>query len=138
MARDIYNNIDFDLTLELDTRTAGVEGDPVDLIGTESAVVVIRTTVVDDGEWTFTLEHTDDDPDGTPTWETVEDHEVQGEFVGATIVPQEFYRLGYLGEKRYIRLVVAVEEVTAGAEFEAFVVLGDLRHKPVGRVDYEE
>lgn len=108
--------------------TADVTGNGVDLAGYHSAAVYIVTGTITDGTHTFEIQESND---GT-TYAAVADANLQGAepAVGAAD-DNKVYEIGYIGNKRYIRVVADVASATTGGEYAAFVVRGRASSRPV-------
>lgn len=129
MRRDLDKDISVVTTIEpAAARTANTTGTGVDLAGYRSAVVVLHTGVFTDGEFTPTVEESDDNSSFT----TVAAGSLSGAFtaVGAS-TDQSIQEVGYLGTKRYIRLMMTESSASTGALFSAVVIRGNPVTRPV-------
>lgn len=109
-------------------RTATTTGTGVDLAGYRSAAVVLHCGVFTDGEFTPTVEESDDDS----TYTTVAAGDLSGAFTAVTSSTDDSVQeVGYLGSKRYIRLLMTESSASAGALFSALVVRGNPVSAPV-------
>lgn len=101
--------------------TATTTGTTVDLAGYRAACVVLHVGVVTDGTFTPTMEESDNDSD----WSTVAAGDLSGTFATVTSTTDDLIQeVGYLGSKRYIRLLMTETVASAGAFFTATVVRG--------------
>ncbi|MEV6437241.1 hypothetical protein [Streptomyces anulatus] len=133
--RDIYSNVLVKQSLTPAVRTATATGTAVDRNAGgamfQNALVVVTTGVIADATHTITVEDSDD---GT-SYAAVAAEYLQG--TAPAIVAADdskTYELGYLGRKRYLRVVSTVAGATTGGAVAALVVLSDPRVTPVVRV----
>lgn len=132
---DLYNNILVKESLPVATRTATANGTAVDRAEDDSlfqsAVVLVHTGTITDG--THTIEVQESDASGSG-FTAVADADLQGTepVIGATD-DNKLYELGYLGSKRYIRVIVTAAGTTSGGTYGATVILGAPRVAPVVR-----
>ena len=122
--RDINNAIKVVTTIEpAASITATTTGASVDTAGYRSACAVIHTGVHTDGTFTPTLEESDASGSG---FTTVAAGDLSGTFTAITSSnDQSIQKVGYLGSKRYLRVVMTETVASAGAFFTASIVLGD-------------
>jgi len=126
-SRDLVNSISVAQTLAPGTRTANENGAGVDLQGYESAVVVVETGTITDGTHTIEIQESDDNS----TFTAVADADLQGsEPVIGAADDNKVYEIGYLGNKRYIRVSVTVAGTTTGGVYGAAVIRGHAKSKP--------
>lgn len=141
--RDLYSDLRGDQSLAAQTRTATANGAQVDLQGAESAVAVFDLGAYTDGTHTLDIEEAPDDGTGSPgTWSAVADADLQfdtndaavtadGQVVFDAAGDTGVYTIGYSGEERFLRVVIAsLSGVTNGATYGASVVADDSRHRP--------
>ena len=123
MMRDLDKQISVVTTIApAAAATATTTGTTVDLAGYRSAAVVLHTGVFTDGTFTPTVEESDNDSD----WSTVDAADLSSAFEAVTSSNDAtIYEVGYLGSKRYIRLLMTETVASAGAFFSATVVRGD-------------
>ena len=71
-----------------------------------------------------TLEETDDDPTGSPTWTAVaaDDYAPNAGPIGATTATDTVQSIGYRGVKRYVRVVLELNGATT------YAVIANLGH----------
>lgn len=107
--------------------TATTTGAGVDLVGFRSAMAVVSAGVATDGTFVPTLEESDDNV----TFTTVAAADLSGAFAAITAAADELVqRVGYLGEKRYIRVLLTETVASAGAFITASIIKGDPLTKP--------
>lgn len=100
----------------------------VDLQGFESAALVINTgAIAGDGDFSITLQESDETGGGTFT--DVEAEHMTGS-VPDTLEAASVYRLGYIGHRRYIRSVIAKNSGTSIA-LGAVLIKGHPHEAPV-------
>lgn len=105
--------------------TASVNGVGVDLQGYGSAAIVFNPGVITDGTHSPSVEESDDNSAFT----AVSANDLQGTLIDlASNVNQ---KIGYKGNKRYIRAVSTVATATVGGIYGAQVVLGNSENKPL-------
>lgn len=135
MLNDLKDNVKVVAMIHPASYTGTVaDGEIIDLQGYDSCVVCVQTGVVAtaDGSnyFTFTISEGDDPALGDAATATA----IQGSFavLNSTTADdvQVLSKVGYVGTKRYIRLV-ATETETASAIFSGFAVLGSARVAPV-------
>lgn len=133
--RDIYSNVLVKNSLVPAVRTTTATGTAVDRNGSgamfQDALIVVSTGVITDATHTITVEHSDAAATG---YEVVAAEFLQG--TPPAIVAADdskTYELGYLGRKRYVRVVSTVAGATSGGAVAALVVLSDPRVTPVVR-----
>lgn len=126
--RDLYNSVAAGQSLSPAARTASANGTGVDLQGFEGAVVLIATGAYTDGTHTFEVQESADNAAFT----AVADSDLQGTepVVGAAADGNKIYKVGYLGIKRYVRVVVTAAGTTTGAVYGASVLKGFARKNP--------
>lgn len=107
--------------------TATTTGASVDLAGFRSASVVLHVGVATDGTFVPTLEESDDNSSFTE----VAAANLSGSFASITASTDELVQeVGYLGSKRYIRVVLTETVASAGALISALVIKGNPITKP--------
>jgi len=124
----MYHNISPAISLAPAARTANEAGAAVDLAGFYGALVVIETGAITDGTHTFELQES---ADGS-NWAPVADTDLLGtEPVVKAGDENKVFSVGYLGDKRYIRVAVNVSDASNGGVYSAVVLRGFPRHAPV-------
>lgn len=126
--RDLYNNVKAAVAMKFATRTANATGEAIDLTGYGSALIVIATGTITDGNHAFALKESDDNATYTAVG--------TGDLIGTAptadaTADDKVYKLGYRGRKRYIRLDVTVTGATAGGVYGAVAILGRPEVAPV-------
>lgn len=108
-------------------RTASINGAAVDTLGYGSALVVLNPATITDGTFTPKLQESSQSGSG---FTDVAAGDLDGSLAAlAANTPQV---VGYLGGKRYLRVVItATGSPATGAKFAAGVVLGDPQYAPV-------
>ncbi len=103
---DLYNNILVVKGINPAVYDDSQNGPAHDLQGFESAVIIIQSGTITNGTHTFSLEESDDNAD----WDAVDPNFVQGTLPVLTFAAgsDSVTRIGYVGMKRYIRVVVTV------------------------------
>lgn len=126
--RDFNKEISVVTTIEpAASITATTTGAGVDLAGYRSACVVLHTGVHTDGTFTPTVEESDDNS----TFTAVAAGDLAGAFVAVVSTnDQSIQEVGYLGSKRYIRLLMTETVASAGAFFTAVVIRGNPLTRP--------
>jgi hypothetical protein len=121
--RDIHNSTDATQSINPAARTATVNGAGVDIKGAQSAEVEFDVGTITDGVHTPKLQESDDNA----AWNDVVAGDQKG--VLAAFATNVHQRVGYIGNKRYLRAVVTVAggPVTGGV-YGALVTRGHLRH----------
>lgn len=130
VSRDLYSNISVVSCITPDAdRTASVNGSSVDTRGFESLAFAFHYGTITDGTFTPSLEESDDDS----AWTAVAAADLQGTFTAGTSSADEtVVRVGYTGDKRYVRPVVTASGSPAtGGEFSAVGILGCPHGAPV-------
>jgi hypothetical protein len=126
--RDIANNVGVALALSPAVQSATIKGNAVDLLGFESAALVINTgAIASAGDFTAKMQESDTTTDGDFT------DIVAADLVGslpASLEADSSYKQGYLGHKRFIRILVTKNSGTSIAA-GAVVVKGNAHTRPV-------
>lgn len=108
--------------------TATTTGTAVDTVGFRSATAVIAAGVATDGTFVATLEESDASGSG---YTTVAAGDLSGSFASVTSATDEVTQeVGYLGTKRYLRVVLTETVSSTGASIVAVIVLGKPITKP--------
>jgi hypothetical protein len=124
--RDIYSNIGAVQALAPAVKTAAGDGAAIDLATYGRVAFVVNTGAIA-GSGDFAVKVQDSD-DGS-TFADAPAAAVQTN-APATLAADSAYRLGYLGDKRYVRLALTKAGGTSIAA-GAVAILGDPRHVPV-------
>jgi len=99
-------------------RTAGISGAAIDISDYHGFGVVVNLGAYTDGTWTFSLEESDDNS----TW--ADSTDFFGEGISAVVAGSQDIKVGYKGNKRYVRLKAEVTGATTGMVFGATNVAG--------------
>lgn len=126
--RDISHNIGVKLALSPAVQAATIKGNAIDTAGFNSVAIVVNSgAIVSAGDFTATLQHSDTTTDGDFTNVTAADQ--TGSF-GATLAADSAVKAGYIGSKRYCRVVLTKNSGTSIAA-GAVAVLGHAADRPV-------
>jgi len=123
--QDLKNNISVATTLAPDAYTANVTGNTVDLNGYESAAIVAVVGAITDGTHSLTVQESDDGS----TWSDVDASQLQGSF--ADLASNTNQEVGYIGNKRYIRVNTTVAGATDGGKYAVVIVRGNPKVAPI-------
>lgn len=126
MMKDLYHSIATPaVSITSAAQTSTATGTGVDLSGYESAVVIFTPATKTDGTHTPTIEESDTSGSG---YSTVAAADMIGTL--AALTSNTVQKVGYIGNKRYIRAVVTVSGTTTGCVFGATVIRGTARRMP--------
>lgn len=134
-SRDLYNNMKALLAIspqEIGSNGA-VNGAIIDTAGFESLLFSIAAGTLTDGAYTPSMTEGDESDlsDGT----TVAAGDMLGTVAGATFAAADdddvVKKVGYRGNKQYVRLTLTAASVTNGGFFSATAHLGHPRNAPV-------
>lgn len=132
--RDIYNNLN-DLVafttqaVTTDTTTAGAI---IDTQGFSSLLFVMLAGTLTDGTYTPLIEHGDDS--GLSDAAAVPDDQLNGTEAGAAFAATDddvTKSIGYVGDKRYVRLSLVSASTTSGGTLSAVALRGTPNLAPV-------
>lgn len=123
--KDLQSMLGPIVTIAAAAITSTVNGETVDLQGFNSAAVIITPGTITDGTHTPTVEESDDGS----AWSTVD----AGDLVGSlsALASDTVQKVGYKGNKRYIRVKSTVAGATNGGVYSALVVRGHPNLAPV-------
>ncbi len=126
--RDIASNVGVVSALAPAVQSATIKGNTVDRKGFESVALVINSgAIAGDGLYAPKLQHSDTTTDGDFT-------DVDAKFLigtlPAALEANSAVKQGYIGHKRYIRVVLTKTSGTSVAA-GAVAVLGDANARPV-------
>jgi hypothetical protein len=128
---DLVSNISPAITLSPAARTGAVTGTAVDLTGyTAAAAVVSSGTITDGTAYTFELQESDNASD----WTAVADADLIGTEPAFVAADDNVVRkVGYKGNKRYLRLSLAsaTGSPSTGGVFSAVIVRSGARVGPL-------
>jgi hypothetical protein len=100
--RDIYSNIKTLQALAPAVQAATINGATIDTLGSKALAFVVNTgAIVGAGVFALSVEESDD----AATWGAAAAEVVQGT-LPTSMVAASVYKVGYLGFKRYARIVV--------------------------------
>ncbi|MFG1202879.1 hypothetical protein V5F29_10850 [Xanthobacter aminoxidans] len=126
--RDLKNNIGVVKAITPAVLAATTTGDAIDLLGFNSAVLVVNTgAITSAGDFTAKLQESDTTTSGDFTDVAADD--LHGTFP-ASLAADSVVRVGYAGAKRYVRAVVTKNSGTSIAA-GAVLVKGNPAEKPV-------
>lgn len=134
MNQDMHSNIKVTQGLAAQSVSSNttVVGSTIDTQGFESLTFAIQSATLTDGTYTPALY--EDDASGMGTESLVAAADLIGTVALATFAATDGHtakKLGYRGNKRYVRLKVASTGVTTGGAIAAVALLGDAANKPV-------
>ena len=125
--RDLFNNIGARQALAPAVQAAAVDGPAIDTLGFGSIAFVVNTgAIVGSGDFGVKVQESDDAGSGFADVSA-------GSFqtnAPATLAAYSTYRLGYIGNKRYVRLALTKAGGTSIAA-GAVAILGGARDRPV-------
>lgn len=126
--RDLSSNLGAAESVRPAVHSDSVDGEIVDTRGYRSAMALVQSgAIAGSGDFTAKLQHSDTSTPGDFT--DVAAADLQGSFL-ATMTENTVERVGYLGDKRYLRVVLTNNSGTSIAA-GAMVVLGDPDQRPV-------
>lgn len=126
--RDLVNNIGVVQALAPQVLAATTTGAALDLLGFESAAIVINTgAIVGSGDYTAKIQESDTTTSGDSADVGADD--LQGS-LPASLSADSVVKVGYRGFKRYLRLVVTKNSGTSIAA-GALLVKGNAHQRPV-------
>lgn len=123
MHRDLKSNVDVAQALPPKALTASATSAAVDVSGYDSAFVEVNFGTWTDGTHTPSLTHS---ADNTTYTDAGTDGVLQGTFaaVSGTAGSNTVQRVGYIGNNRYLKVVMTVATATTGALSGASIVRG--------------
>lgn len=131
MEQDLYNRVTVAKTLAPAARTTTAAGTAIDLQGFEAAVAVVEVGAWTDGTHAFSLQESDTTTDGD--FADVADADLQGTepTVASGSTQNTVHKLGYLGDKRYVRVKCTITAgPSTGLVAAATIVKSFGRHLP--------
>lgn len=128
MMRGVYGNTTEVQSLAPAARAASANGAAADLHGYIGALVLITAGAWTDGEHSFALQDSDDGQAFT----AVAAKDLQGTLptIDSEATGGRVYAAGYVGSKRYLRVVATVEDAEVGAVYGAVIVRSHPRTAP--------
>lgn len=130
--RDLAHNIDAVTAIAPAVLTATGTSEGIDLLGYESATVVIATgAIAGSGNFAAKIQHSDDGDDSPPEWDDVGASDLIGEFPTA-LEADSVVKVGYspAAPRRWVRAVITKNSGTSIAA-TALVVRGHPLSAPV-------
>lgn len=116
MRKDSYSNVAAVLALSPAVQAATIKGNTIDLSGFATALLVVNTgAIVGSGDYTAKLQHSNTTTDADFTDVAAADRLGS---LPATLEADKSYRQGYIGSRRFIRVVVTKNggtSIAAGA-----------------------
>lgn len=120
---DVKEQIDLDVSLaQSGSRTSDATGSSSDISEFHAASVLINVDDWTDGTHEFQVEESDDDS----SWSAVADDDLDGDEPSVSEAGDEGkHRIGYTGNKRYLRVTTSVSGTTTGADYGVYILKGD-------------
>jgi len=115
---DVLSALDANPSLVAAARTADIEGASNDISDYHGFGVVVNLGAYTDGTWSFGLEESDDNS----TW--ADSTDVFGNGITDVTEGDQDLKVGYKGNKKYVRLKVTVTGASTGMVFGATNVRG--------------
>ncbi len=116
--RELSSRLSVAQSLVPAARTVSTNGTGVDLAGFHAVAAYVVAGTITDGTHTPKLQESDDNT----TFTDVAAGDLQGAFVAITT--NSVQEVGYIGSKRYVRVVVTVSGATTGGVYGAIIVRG--------------
>lgn len=127
--RDLASNIGAVQALAPAVQSATIKGSTIDVLGFGSVAFVINAgAIVGSGNFTVTVEESDATADGDFT--TVAAADLSGNNLANPLAASSAYKVGYIGSKRYCRVVLTKNSGTSIAA-GAVAIKGNPRSAPV-------
>lgn len=120
---DIKSNVDVDQSILKAAKTASENGASFEIADYHAVSVIIDAGAWTDGTHTFTVQESDDNS----TWAAVADTDLYGDtepVIDGAADDDQKYRIGYKGNKRYMRVITVVSGTTTGAIYGALILKG--------------
>jgi len=128
--RDLKNNIDAAHSLEPAVRPTGTyNGVGVDLAGYGAAMLLVHFGAYTNGTHTPGFEHSDDNASFSAI--TAADLEGSLSAVNSSGGVNTLQRVGYRGNKRYVRATMVVASGATGAASAASIIRGEANSAPI-------
>lgn len=127
--RDFVSCIDTEVSVTPDgNRTTDVTGSSVDLQGADSAAAIVHYGTITDGTFTAKLQESDSSGSG---FSDVTSADLVQSFADATSTESNStQQVSYIGNKRYIRVVVTQTGTSTGGKLSAVVAKAHLSREP--------
>ena len=120
---DIKSNVDVHQSILKAAKTASENGTSTEIADYHAVSVIIDAGAWTDGTHTFTVQESDDNS----TWAAVADADLFGDdepVIDGAADDDQKYRIGYKGNKRYMRVITVVSGTTTGAIYGALILKG--------------
>ncbi len=125
-SKDLANVVSVAQSIRPAAITATTNGVAVNMLGYESAVVVVSPGTITDGTHTPKVQYSDD---GSTGWTDVPAASLQGSF--AAMASNTVQEVGVVGAYNYLRAVSTVSGATTGGVYEISIVRGHPDTAPV-------
>lgn len=129
--KDLSQVVKSNISLAPAARAASANGSSVDMSGYESALILIALGSWTDGIHAYEVQESDDDA----AWTAVAAADLVGTepTVSDATDDDSTVEIGYIGSKRYVRVVVTCSgsPLATGTVSSAVIVQGHARHAPV-------
>jgi hypothetical protein len=127
--RDLANNIGVALALSPAVQAATIKGNAIDTAGFGSVALVVNTgAIASAGDFTVKVQESNTMTDGDFTDAVAAD--LTGDTLPASVAADSSYKVGYVGNKRYVR-VVATKNGGTSVAIGAVAVKGHADSRPV-------
>jgi len=127
--RDLANNIGVALALSPAVQSATIKGNTIDTAGFGSVAFVINTgAIASAGDFTVKVQESNTTTDGDFTDAVAAD--LTGDTLPASVGADSSYKVGYVGSKRFVR-VVATKNGGTSVAIGAVAVKGHADSRPV-------
>jgi hypothetical protein len=123
--RQLSSQISVATVLPPAARTANATGSSVDLADFRSVAVEAIVGIITDGTHALTVEHSDDGS----IWSAVPAASLQGSF--SNLASNTVQEVGYIGNKRYVRVNSTATGATTGGLYSVVVLRGRPRSMPI-------
>lgn len=123
---DIKSNVDVDQSILKAAKTASENGASFQIADYDAVSVIIDAGAWTDGIHTFTVQESDDNS----AWTAVADGDLYGDsepVIDGAADDDQKYRIGYKGNKKYMRVITVVSGTTTGAIYGALILKGSKR-----------
>jgi len=127
--KDMKSNLDVVATIDPDDYTATENGASADLRGFDGAMVIAMPGTADTGDANETYTPKVQESDDDSTWTDVAATDLNGAF--AALVSDTPQRVDYVGNKRYIRMVLTIAGTTPTIQFCGSIVRGYPHQAPL-------
>jgi hypothetical protein len=145
--QNFYSDVGFAQSVSADAHTAGQNGSQLDTAGIESVSVVYDLSSYTDGTHELEVEHAEDDGNGSPdTWATADASDLlfdqsdgrvdtSGKVTFDASGDTGALQVGYIGDRRFVRVATTLSNITSGATYSANFVYDAVRHGPENAID---